>query len=69
MEDDVDVWRYAIVRVARQKRRRRSKVWALCNGDVLLFVRLFVCRQRVLMVAGAYRVGHLGHTGLLIPSL
>jgi len=43
---------------------------ALCNdgnvGLVLfrLSVYLFVCRQRVLMVAGAYYVGHSGHTDL-----
>ena len=39
----------------------RHKVGALCNGDVRLFVcslfdRLFLCRQRVLIAAGAYRI-------------
>jgi len=28
------------------------------------FFRLFVCYQRVLMLAGAYRVGHAGRTSL-----
>jgi len=33
---------------------------------VCSFVRLFVCRQNVLMAAGAYRVGYSGRTDLLM---
>jgi len=44
-------------------------VVALRDDDVILFVCSFVCsfvrlRQRVLMAAGAYRVGYSGSTDL-----
>ena len=44
---------------------RQCKTAAVCDGDVHLFVCLFVCRQRVLTAARAYRVGHSGRTSLL----
>jgi len=40
---------------------------ALCNGGVLPFVRLSVCRQYVLMAAVAYRVSRLCRTDLFAP--
>ena len=36
---------------------------------VLLFVCLFICCQHILMVAGAYCIGHLGHTDLFLLAL